>query len=138
MYVKEQGEGEHSMEEEGEGKLSDRTLSQYTSACSCGARVSRQTLLCKTSRRLRRTPRPLGTPDACTVMAHLTDRVPNSILTDEHLNVLMKDTGTPNPDVWAIGDAAIIKGNPLPATAQGELPSPVHARWPGGADVRGV
>lgn len=41
-----------------------------------------------------------------------------SILTDEHLNVLMKDTGAPNPDVWAIGDAAIIKGNPLPATAQ--------------------
>ncbi|KZT04901.1 FAD/NAD(P)-binding domain-containing protein [Laetiporus sulphureus 93-53] len=41
-----------------------------------------------------------------------------SLLTDEHLNVLMKDSGKPDPDVWAIGDAAIIKGQPLPATAQ--------------------
>ncbi|EMD37065.1 hypothetical protein CERSUDRAFT_114957 [Gelatoporia subvermispora B] len=42
----------------------------------------------------------------------------SSLFTDEHLNVLMKDTGKPNPEIWAIGDAAIIKGTPLPATAQ--------------------
>ncbi|CCM05611.1 uncharacterized protein FIBRA_07840 [Fibroporia radiculosa] len=41
-----------------------------------------------------------------------------SLITDEHLNVVMKDTGKPDPDVWAVGDAAIIKDNPLPATAQ--------------------
>lgn len=41
-----------------------------------------------------------------------------SILTDNHLNVLNKD-GVPNPDVWAIGDAAIIQDQRLPATAQG-------------------
>ena len=31
----------------------------------------------------------------------------------------MKD-GVPNPDVWAIGDAATIEDAPLPATAQGQ------------------
>ncbi|KAF5325211.1 hypothetical protein D9619_009736 [Psilocybe cf. subviscida] len=40
-----------------------------------------------------------------------------SIITDEHLNVIMTD-GKPNPDVWAIGDAAVIPDQPLPATAQ--------------------
>jgi hypothetical protein len=28
--------------------------------------------------------------------------------------------GMPNPDVWAIGDAANIEDAPLPATAQGQ------------------
>jgi len=45
------------------------------------------------------------------------DTKTSSLFTDEHLNVLMKD-GAANPDVWAVGDAAIIKGQPLPATAQ--------------------
>ncbi|OCH92738.1 FAD/NAD-P-binding domain-containing protein [Obba rivulosa] len=42
----------------------------------------------------------------------------SSLFTDDHLNVLMKDTGAPDPDVWALGDAAMIKEVPLPATAQ--------------------
>lgn len=45
-----------------------------------------------------------------------------SLITDEHLNVIMKDTGKPDPDVWAVGDAAMINGTPLPATAQGAPP----------------
>ncbi|KAG9308297.1 NDE1, mitochondrial external NADH dehydrogenase [Chiua virens] len=40
-----------------------------------------------------------------------------SLLTNEHLNVITKD-GRIDPDVWAIGDAAIIKTAVLPATAQ--------------------
>lgn len=40
-----------------------------------------------------------------------------SLLTDEHLNVITQD-GKVDPDVWAIGDAAIIKTDILPATAQ--------------------
>lgn len=33
----------------------------------------------------------------------------------------MTETGKPNEDVWAIGDAAIIKSQLLPATAQGQF-----------------
>uniref|UniRef100_A0A8H7XQW3 FAD/NAD(P)-binding domain-containing protein n=1 Tax=Psilocybe cubensis TaxID=181762 RepID=A0A8H7XQW3_PSICU len=40
-----------------------------------------------------------------------------SLITDTKLNVVMKD-GTPDPDVWAIGDAARIEDVALPATAQ--------------------
>ncbi|KAF8452645.1 NDE1, mitochondrial external NADH dehydrogenase [Boletus edulis BED1] len=40
-----------------------------------------------------------------------------SLLTDNNLNVLTKD-GQIDPDVWAIGDAAITKTAELPATAQ--------------------
>ncbi|KAI9567719.1 NDE1, mitochondrial external NADH dehydrogenase [Boletus coccyginus] len=40
-----------------------------------------------------------------------------SLLTDDNLNVITKD-GQIDPDVWAIGDAAIIKTAVLPATAQ--------------------
>ncbi|PPQ92198.1 hypothetical protein CVT25_008972 [Psilocybe cyanescens] len=40
-----------------------------------------------------------------------------SLITDDNLNIIMKD-GAPNPDVWAIGDAARIEDVPLPATAQ--------------------
>ncbi|KAH7909184.1 FAD/NAD(P)-binding domain-containing protein [Hygrophoropsis aurantiaca] len=40
-----------------------------------------------------------------------------SLYTDEQLNVLTND-GQPDPDVWAIGDSAIIKAAVLPATAQ--------------------
>lgn len=40
-----------------------------------------------------------------------------SLITDDHLNVIMRD-GSRNPDVWAIGDAAKIEDAPLPATAQ--------------------
>ena len=42
-----------------------------------------------------------------------------SLMTNDHLNVLMED-GRPNVDVWGIGDAAQITGAPLPATAQGK------------------
>jgi len=45
----------------------------------------------------------------------------NSLMTDEHLNVIRTD-GTTDYDVWAIGDAARVRNMPLPATAQGELP----------------
>ena len=34
--------------------------------------------------------------------------------------------GKPNPDVWAIGDAAKIEDAPLPATAQGQYYLPIH------------
>ncbi|KAF9453319.1 NDE1, mitochondrial external NADH dehydrogenase [Macrolepiota fuliginosa MF-IS2] len=40
------------------------------------------------------------------------------LITDNQLNVIMKDTNGPNPDVWAIGDAAAMEGVLLPATAQ--------------------
>ena len=43
-----------------------------------------------------------------------------SLLTDERLRLLRED-GTPCEDVWAIGDAAVIKDGLLPATAQGTL-----------------
>ncbi|CAL1709677.1 unnamed protein product [Somion occarium] len=41
-----------------------------------------------------------------------------SLITDDNLRVIMKDTGAPDPDVFAIGDAAMIRDVPLPATAQ--------------------
>lgn len=41
-------------------------------------------------------------------------------MTNDHLNVIMED-GKPNPDVWAIGDAAQITDAILPATAQGKF-----------------
>jgi len=42
----------------------------------------------------------------------------SNLITDEYMSVYMKDTGAPNPDVYAIGDAAMIRDVPLPATAQ--------------------
>ncbi|EPQ53048.1 FAD/NAD P-binding domain-containing protein [Gloeophyllum trabeum ATCC 11539] len=47
-----------------------------------------------------------------------------SVITDDHCQLLMKpskegDAPVPNPDVWAVGDAAMIQGIMLPATAQG-------------------
>ncbi|KAF8651515.1 hypothetical protein AX16_004711 [Volvariella volvacea WC 439] len=45
------------------------------------------------------------------------DSKTSSLITNDHLNVIMED-GNPNPDVWAIGDAARIDTVPLPATAQ--------------------
>jgi len=42
------------------------------------------------------------------------------MITNNHLNVLMEN-GRPNPDVWAIGDAATVEDARLPATAQGEF-----------------
>ncbi|KAH9920380.1 uncharacterized protein B0H18DRAFT_1121973 [Fomitopsis serialis] len=54
-----------------------------------------------------------------------------SLITDEHLKVILKGTGNPDPNVWALGDAAMIKEMPLPATAQGMpallLPRPTGA-----------
>lgn len=52
----------------------------------------------------------------CLMMIDLFTR---SLYTNDALNVIMKD-GQVNPDVYAIGDAAIIKGELLPATAQGK------------------
>jgi len=40
-----------------------------------------------------------------------------SLFTDQNLNVIRKE-GHVDPDIWAIGDAANIKGQLLPATAQ--------------------
>lgn len=52
-----------------------------------------------------------------------------SLLTDDNLNVITKD-GQIDPDVWAIGDAAIIKTAVLPATAQGRYLYPrAHGLW---------
>jgi len=45
------------------------------------------------------------------------DTKTNSVLTDEHLNLIRTD-GTVDPDVWGIGDCAQIEGAILPATAQ--------------------
>ncbi|KAF5365327.1 hypothetical protein D9758_005414 [Tetrapyrgos nigripes] len=45
------------------------------------------------------------------------DKSARSIITDAHLNALRAD-GTPDPDVWAIGDASMVDGSMLPATAQ--------------------
>ncbi|KAG9310244.1 NDE1, mitochondrial external NADH dehydrogenase [Chiua virens] len=56
----------------------------------------------------------------CQVMSPACSRLTSyagSLLTNEHLNVITKD-GRIDPDVWAIGDAAIIKTAVLPATAQ--------------------
>jgi len=44
--------------------------------------------------------------------------VRDSLLTDEHLNVIRTDQ-TIDHDVWVIGDAARVQNMPLPATAQG-------------------
>jgi len=47
------------------------------------------------------------------------DEKTNSLLTDNHLNVIT-ESGAPDPDVWAIGDAAVMQEQRLPATAQGQ------------------
>jgi hypothetical protein len=49
---------------------------------------------------------------------HFNVTISRSIMTDEHLNIIRED-GTPDPDVWAIGDASQIENARLPATAQG-------------------
>ena len=38
--------------------------------------------------------------------------------------MITKDGGTPDPDVWAIGDAAVMQDQRLPATAQGQPSRP--------------
>jgi NADH dehydrogenase FAD-containing subunit len=53
------------------------------------------------------------------------DGLRGSLVTDEYLNVQRND-GSIDKRVWAIGDAAMIDSNPLPATAQGEV---VHGDW---------
>ena len=45
-------------------------------------------------------------------------RIRRSLVVNEHLNVIMRDTNAPDPDVYVIGDAATIEHEPLPATAQ--------------------
>ena len=49
---------------------------------------------------------------------HIHTQIDRSLITDDNLRVIMKDTGAPDPDVFAIGDAAMIRDVPLPATAQ--------------------
>ena len=44
-----------------------------------------------------------------------------SLIVNNHLNMVMED-GSVNPDVWVLGDAAVIEEMRLPATAQGGLP----------------
>lgn len=51
------------------------------------------------------------------VHRHLTASL-FSLITDAQCRVI-KDDGEVNPDVYAIGDAAMIQDTPLPATAQG-------------------
>ncbi|KAI0325734.1 FAD/NAD(P)-binding domain-containing protein [Cubamyces sp. BRFM 1775] len=46
------------------------------------------------------------------------ERTKRSLLTNGTLNVLNKETGEPDPDVFAIGDSATIENESLPATAQ--------------------
>ena len=55
----------------------------------------------------------------------------SSLFTDQNLNIITKD-GHVDPDVWAIGDAANIKGQLLPATAQGWCPYPIWRPWAAG------
>ncbi|KAI0705500.1 FAD/NAD(P)-binding domain-containing protein [Earliella scabrosa] len=45
------------------------------------------------------------------------ERTKRSLLVNEHLNVI-RSTGAVDPDVFALGDAAAIEHDPLPATAQ--------------------
>ncbi|ETW77361.1 hypothetical protein HETIRDRAFT_65511 [Heterobasidion irregulare TC 32-1] len=45
------------------------------------------------------------------------DKQTRTLLTNDHLNVIRED-GSPDTDVWAIGDAARSEGTLLPATAQ--------------------
>lgn len=57
-------------------------------------------------------------------MKNSTESIPNrfdlwlSLVVNDHLNVLRKDTKEVNEDVWTIGDAAVIESGRLPATAQ--------------------
>ncbi|KAI0753299.1 FAD/NAD-P-binding domain-containing protein [Daedaleopsis nitida] len=46
------------------------------------------------------------------------ERTKRSLLTDAYMNVVMHRTDAPDPDVYALGDAATITGEQLPATAQ--------------------
>ncbi|KAI0718582.1 FAD/NAD-P-binding domain-containing protein [Cerioporus squamosus] len=46
------------------------------------------------------------------------ERTKRSLVTNDNMNVIMKDTNAPDPDVFAIGDSATIEQQPLPATAQ--------------------
>ncbi|RDX42840.1 FAD/NAD-P-binding domain-containing protein [Lentinus brumalis] len=46
------------------------------------------------------------------------ERTKRSLVTNNNMNVIMKDTNAPDPDVFAIGDSATIEDEPLPATAQ--------------------
>ncbi|KAI0768184.1 FAD/NAD-P-binding domain-containing protein [Trametes elegans] len=46
------------------------------------------------------------------------ERTKRTLITTGTMNVVMKETGESDPDVFAIGDAATIADEPLPATAQ--------------------
>ncbi|KAI9475754.1 MAG: FAD/NAD(P)-binding domain-containing protein [Benjaminiella poitrasii] len=46
------------------------------------------------------------------------DKSGQRILTDGHLHVIDNGSGTPFPNIYAVGDCATIKDNDLPATAQ--------------------
>ncbi|KAF5350487.1 hypothetical protein D9756_008688 [Leucocoprinus leucothites] len=63
-----------------------------------------------------------GSPQYCwltdQISAIRSSRLEYSLYTNDQLNVIIDDTNEPNEDVWAIGDAAIVEGAPLPATAQ--------------------
>lgn len=64
--------------------------------------------------------------------AKLTHAIVSSLFTDQNLNVITKE-GHADPDVWAIGDAANIKGQLHPATAQGLFAhNPIWRSWAAG------
>jgi hypothetical protein len=64
--------------------------------------------------------------------ARLTHVAVSSLFTDQNLNVITKE-GHADPDVWAIGDAANIKGQLHPATAQGlSAHDPIWRPWAAG------
>ena len=48
----------------------------------------------------------------------LNDEMTTSLVVNNHLNVI-NDDGSFNPDVWALGDVAVLEDLRLPATAQG-------------------
>ena len=88
-----------------------------------GAPVQRLTLLFEQYPRSRKIAKLRGkaykVQDTIFISCLVDSSFTNSLITNDHLNVIMND-GKPNPDVWAIGDAAKIEDAPLPATSQGQ------------------
>jgi hypothetical protein len=93
---------------------------QFTLAFSYGAQAWHPTRLLLRSLSWPKTKRRTGiNPGHSTLCrASRTNFATSSLLTDNQLNVITK-SGAPDPDVWAIGDAAMIQDQRLPATAQG-------------------
>ena len=119
MIVTEQGEGMHFLFESKEPDLLKSHRSSIWSTClehwsstelSCSSNIWGQERWQNFEVRLQ---------DSRYILAVHTCWLSVSLITNDHLNVIMND-GKSNPDVWAIGDAAIIEDAPLPATSQGQ------------------